>query len=555
MTSPKPDPVSAVLNQPSRLEDDDRFGNDAALAEAVNRHGAGWAHKRLANAGITFATSDALRLASLANDNPPVLSTHDRQGRRVDRVDFHPAWDGLLDMAIGHGIVSLPWSGAEAQRHVVRAALFYLYAQTESGTQCPLAMSFGAVPVLRRCAGDLTSIEAHWIPKLLSNHYDPRPLPVAEKRGALFGMGMTERQGGSDVRSNITVAAPAGRRGRGRQYTISGHKWFLSAPMCDAFLILAQTTGGLSCFLMPRVLDDGAQNHLRLQRLKGKLGNRSNASSEVEFHDAVGYLLGDEGRGVATIIEMAAHTRLDCVLATAGMQRRALAIAIHHARQRVAFGKPLVKQPLMTAVLADLAVEAEASTSFAMYLAHCFDPGSDDLDRLVGRLLTPAAKLHVCKRGPQFVAEAMEVLGGNGYVEENELPRIYREMPLLSIWEGSGNVMCLDVLRVLAKEPEAADALRTMVSDARGDNSWFDSFLDDFEKLLNKPTEADGRRVAHAIALAVQGALLVKYAPNAVADAFCRTRLAASHRWGSSFGMLTSAEPCAEIVDRALPPS
>ncbi len=548
------DPIHAVLNQSNPLENDDRFGGDVALTEAVHRYGAGWAHDRLSEAGRTFASSHALCLATLANDFRPALRTHDRQGRRVDRVEFHPAWHELLDMAIGRGMVALPWSGNEAERQVARGALFYLYAQTESGTQCPIAMSCAAIPVLRRCAGDLPSIEALWLPKLLSGQYDPRFLPATEKTGVLFGMGMTERQGGSDVRRNITVATPVGAPGDGQPYTISGHKWFLSAPMCDAFLLLAQTAAGPTCFLVPRFLDDGTLNNLHLQRLKDKLGNHSNASSEVEFHDALGYLLGGDGRGVATIIEMAAHTRLDCVLATAGMQRRALAIAINHARQREAFGALLVRQPLMSAVLADLAIEAEAATSLAIYLAHCFDSESDEADRTIGRVLTPAAKLHVCKRGPQFVAEAMEVLGGNGYVEENEMPRIYREVPLLSIWEGSGNVMCLDVLRVLSRDADAAEALLGMVNAVRSENTIFDGFIEDLSRMLARPSEADGRRVAHAITLAVQGALLLAHAPSAVADTFCRTRLDASERWGASFGTLPPGTPHADIIERAAPP-
>ena len=547
------DPIRTVANQSTPLENDERYTDDVALTEAVDRAGAGWAKARLADAGRVFASRDTMRLAALANDFPPTLRTHDRHGNRIDQVEFHPAWHELLSLSVARGIVSLPWRGAEPARQVARAALFYLYAQTETGTQCPIAMSFGVIPVLRRFMDDLPSIGELWLPKLLSDDYDARFVPAAEKRGVLFGMGMTERQGGSDVRRNITMAVPIGKRGSGQPYRITGHKWFFSAPMCDAFLVLAQADGGLSCLLVPRFVDDGRLNALHLQRLKHKLGNRSNASSEVEFHGATGFLLGDEGRGVATIIEMATYTRLDCVLATAGMQRRALAVAIHHARQRQAFGAALVEQPLMTAVLADLAIEAEAATSLAIYLAHCFEADAEEGDRLIGRLLTPAAKFHVCKRGPQFAAEAIEVLGGNGYVEENELPRIYREMPLLSIWEGAGNVMCLDVLRVLAREPDAADALRARLGAARGQHAAFDAFAAQLEALLSNPGEADGRRIAHAVALAVQGTLLLQHAPAEVADAFCRTRLDPPAGWGHSFGTLPAGPACAEIVERAAP--
>ncbi len=546
------DPVHAVSNQSRPLQDYDAWQADRALRAAVAAHGAAWAGESLSEAGRVFASADVLRLAAQANEHRPVLQTHDRQGRRIDEVEFHPAWHRLLGMAVERGLVALPWHDPAAGSQVARAALFYLYSQAEAGTQCPVAMSYGAVPVLRHVAGQHPDIESLWLPRLLSRRYDGRLVPAADKRGVLFGMGMTERQGGSDVRSNITVAEPLERRGGGQRYRITGHKWFLSAPMCDAFLVLAQTAGGIGCFLLPQFRDDGSRNALRLQRLKDKLGNHSNASSEVEFHGAEGLLLGEEGRGVPTIIEMASYTRLDCVIATAGMQRRALAVALNHAAQRVTFGARLIEHPVMRSVLADLALESEAATQLAMYLASCYEEDADEADRLIGRLLTPAAKFHVCKRGPQFAAEAIEVLGGNGYVEEQDLARIYRELPLLSIWEGSGNVMCLDVLRTLAREPQAAEALTARLSRVGGAHPALDAILARLDALLAVPAEADGRMIAHSITLAVQGALLVRHAPAALADLFCSTRLPET-AWGASFGTLPAASPLDEILDRAMP--
>ncbi|MDZ7769271.1 MAG: acyl-CoA dehydrogenase family protein [Woeseiaceae bacterium] len=414
-------------------------------------------------------------------------------------------------------------------------------------------MSYGVVPVLRRCAGELPEIDTLWLPKLLSREYDTRFIPAADKCGVLFGMGMTERQGGSDVRQNISVARPGGQRGAGQRYAIDGHKWFFRA---NVRRFPGPGTSRRRPVMLPRPAVSGrlaAGNPLRLQRLKDKLGNHSNASSEVEFRGTTGFLLGEEGRGVPTIIEMATYTRLDCVLATAGMQRRALSVALHHAAQREAFGAKLIDKPIMAAVLADLAVESEAATVLAMHLAGCFEPGAPEQQQLVGRLLTPAAKFHICKRGAQFAAEAMEVLGGNGYVEETDLARIYREMPLLSIWEGAGNVMCLDVLRVAAREPDAVDALAQMIRAARGSNAQYDAYSDRLLALLKKPAEEDGRRLAHAITLAVQGALLVTSGPADVSDTFCATRLGRESGWGPSFGVLPHRTPIKAILRRAAP--
>lgn len=551
MSAADVDPVHAVLNQSTALDNYDSFATDRALAEAVAREGAGWAAERLSESACRLTETRSLELAALANRHPPVLRTHDRHGRRIDVVDFHSAWHELLALSIERGIVALPWRDARPGGHVARAALLYLHAQTEAGTACPISMSYAAVPVLQRHAEALASIREVWLPKLTSAEYDSRFIPAAEKRGVLVGMGMTERQGGSDVRSNITRAVPLGARQSGQPYAITGHKWFMSAPMCDAFLVLARADRGISCFLVPRWLEGGRLNALRFQRLKDKLGNHSNASSEVELHEAEGYLLGEEGRGVATIIEMASYTRLDCVLATSGLQRRCLAVALHHAAQREAFGARLVDKPLMSNVLADLAIEAEAATALAVFLARCFDPSAAESDRALGRLLTPAAKLHVCKRGAQFAAEAVEVLGGNGYVEDSDLARIYREMPLLSIWEGSGNVMCLDIGRVLAREPAASEALEEQMRAVEGANPQYDRFVTGLRASLARPAERDGRRLAHGIALAVQGRLLISHAPAAVADAFCATRLSGEAGWGASFGTLPPGTDVQPILARA----
>ncbi|MGI9302073.1 MAG: isovaleryl-CoA dehydrogenase [Gammaproteobacteria bacterium] len=550
---PAPDPIHAVENQSSPLEDFNSFTSDRALQEAVIREGAEWAVDQLSEAGTKFAEKNSFRLAALANTYVPTLRTHDRQGRRVDEVDFHPAWHELLKMSIERGIVALAWKNPRTGSQVARAALHYLYSQTEVGTECPIAMSYGVVPVLQKFSEDWAEIGDLWLPRLLSGSYDPRFIPASQKSGVLFGMGMTERQGGSDVRSNITTATPIDNGGLGRPYRIRGHKWFFSAPMCDAFLVLAQTENGPSCFLVPRFVADSGLNALRLLRLKDKLGNHSNASSEVEFHDATGYLLGDEGRGVNTIIEMAAHTRLDCVLATTGMQRRALSVAIHHAKQRKAFSATLIEKPMMANVLADLAVESEATTHLAMYLARTFEPEAPDPDQKIGRILTPAAKYHVCKRGPQFAAEAIEVLGGNGYVEETDLARIYREMPLLSIWEGSGNVMCLDLQRGIAREPDTVQALREKLAAVRGADDRLDKFGENVLAALQNPAEAQGRRLAHGLVLAVQGALLVQHAPAPVAETFCGTRLLPATAWGASFGTLPDGAPTREILERGAP--
>ena len=516
-----------IANQPPPLGEFNLFSADACLREAVEREGAGWASAALAGYGETLGHPHLRDLAGQANTHSPVLHTHDRYGRRIDEVEFHPAWHELLGTAVAAGAHAYDSDSRLSGAEVARAAAFYLTGQIENGIQCPLSMTHAAIPLIARY-GDAAAGLEQWLPILLSRSYDPRPLPVAQKRGALLGMGMTEKQGGSDVRSNSSIAEPTGSTGIA-SYRIVGHKWFFSAPMCDAHLVLANTDGGLSCFLVPRVLPDGSRNAIRLQRLKDKLGNRSNASSEVEFQGAFGCLLGEEGRGIPTIIEMATRTRLDCVLGSAGMLRRALIEAIHHAQHRIAFGRRLIEQPLMKNLLADLSLESEASTAAGMRLAKNFENGSDEAAHL-RRVLTPALKYWVCKRGITFAGEAMEVLGGNGYVEDSGMPRIFREMPLNSIWEGSGNVMCLDVLRALRKDGACAAVLLMELETARGGNRHLDAAIARLKSelvLSSDLTEADGRRLAESIALAFCASLLVRFSPAPLSEAYCASRLGA----------------------------
>ena len=538
-------------NQPPPYADRNLYADDVALQEALAREGAAWAADSVSEWGAMLGSATTLALGDAANRYPPELITHDARGERIDAVTFHPAWHELMHIATAVGVHCAPWTDSRPGAHVARGALVHLHAQVENGTQCPLTMTFASVPALRRAALDLPVIEREWLPKILARDYDARNVPIAQKRAALIGMGMTERQGGSDVRSNRTTAEP----GQDACARLVGHKWFYSAPQCDAHLVLAQEAAGLSCFLLPRMLPDGTRNAIRINRLKDKLGNRSNASAEVEFDGASAWPVGEPGRGVATILEMVQHTRLDCVLATAGMMRAALARAIHHAHHRIAFGRSLATQPLMARVLADLALESEAATVLAMRLAHAYDAPEGHSDRALARLLTPAAKFWVCKRGPVLAAEAMEVLGGNGYVEESGMPRVYREMPVNSIWEGSGNVMCLDVGRAARREPDAVAALASLLDDARGANRSYDAFvpllLQEIATLAEDASRA--RVVAQGIATAVAASLLLRHAPPPVADAFCATRLALHAFAGGAFGAAPLQGDTAAIVARALP--
>ncbi|HSR28059.1 MAG TPA: acyl-CoA dehydrogenase family protein, partial [Actinomycetes bacterium] len=454
-------PTHEVLNQPPPLAGYDLFEADPVLGEALAREGAGWAGERVRALGVLAGSPEAIAWGEQADASPPVLRTHDRYGRRVDEVGFHPAWHRLLGTAVEHGLHAAPWRDPRPGAQVARAAGFYLWTQVEAGHGCPVSMTYAAVPALR-AAPELAEV---WEPKLTALAYQPKLAPVAAKAGALCGMAMTEKQGGSDVRANTTTARPAGLDGL---WLLTGHKWFCSAPMSDAFLVLAQAPAGLSCFLVPRVLPGGARNRFHLQRLKDKLGNRANASAEVELDQATGWLVGEAGRGLAAILEMVNHTRLDCVVGSAALMRQAVAQATHHAAHRSAFGRRLADQPLMENVLADLAVESEAATMLAMRVAGAFDRApADPAEAALRRLVTAVAKYWVCKRAPAVAAEALECLGGNGYVEESGLPRLYREAPLNSIWEGAGNINSLDVLRVLARQPESLAAFLEEIAPAR----------------------------------------------------------------------------------------
>ncbi len=530
-----------VLNQPPPFEDVNLFRADPALAAALAAFGAGHAAVGLAERGAELGSAEWQARAERANRCPPRFHSHDRQGRRIDELEFDPAYHALLGYLKAHGLDSAPWTAPGAGAQAARAAHFYLYGQLENGTQCPITMSYAAIPLLAR-----EPRLAEWRAALCTREHDPRGLPLAAKRGALLGMGLTEKQGGSDLRAITTRAEPAGDDG---VYRLIGHKWFFSAPASDAHLVLALTAGGPSCLLLPRFLPDGSRNAVRIQRLKDKLGDRANASAEVEFHGALAWRLGEEGRGIALLAEMAAYTRIDCVLGSAGLMRAALARALHHARHRRAFGRALADQPLMRALLADLALEAEASMWLALRLAHALDRAAEPAEALLARVLTPAAKYHVCRRGPGFAFEAMEALGGNGYVEDFPLARLYRQAPVNSIWEGSGNVMCLDVLRALGRAPETRDALAALWHAARGRLPGFDAAADALLVALRAPDEADARRLAERIAVLSQAALLAANAPPGLAAAFAAARLAPS---ALGYGALPADAPCAAILARAL---
>jgi putative acyl-CoA dehydrogenase len=523
-----------VTNQPPPLVGHD-VAADPALLSAVEREGAAWYLDELHRLGKLAGGEEAQRWGDEANRYPPVLRTHDRYGHRIDEVEFHPAWHALLDVAVGAGLAGAPWADPRPGAHVARAAGVFVWGQVEAGHTCPVSMTYAAVPVLR-AAPDLAAV---YEPLLTSREYDAGLRPPATKRGLLAGMGMTEKQGGSDVRANTTTATPAADG----TWTLRGHKWFTSAPMSDLFLVLAQAPGGLSCFLVPRVLPDGSRNPFRIQRLKDKLGNRSNASAEPEFDGTVGWLVGPEGRGVATIIRMVALTRLDCAVGSAAGMRAALVQAAHHARHRRAFGARLIEKPLMRNVLADLALESEAATALALRVAGAVDRGEDAF----ARLATALAKYWICKRHPVVVAEALECLGGNGYVEESGMPRRYREAPLNGIWEGSGNVTALDVLRALARAPECRAAYEAEVEPA----VHADRRLADAARAVRAVPgdETRARWLAERMALVLQAALLVRHAPPAVADAFCASRLAGGH--GLAFGTLPASADLAALLARS----
>jgi putative acyl-CoA dehydrogenase len=535
-----------VLNQPPPLEGYNLYLSDEPLVEAVEREGAEWAEPRITALGEVLG-GEPLEWGKLADEYPPKLRTHDRYGNRIDEVDFHESWHKMLALGVEHGLHSLPWNEPVPGAHVARAAMFMLHGQVEGGTGCPISMTYSAVPALRA----QPELAEEWEPRLRSNEYDPRLVPADEKAGCLSGMAMTEKQGGSDVRANTTIAVPLNGGGPGAEYELTGHKWFCSAPMCDVFLVLAQAPGGLSCFVVPRILADGSRNRFHLQRLKDKLGNRSNASSELELDAAWGRLLGEEGRGVPTIIEMVNHTRLDCVLGTTMAIRQGVVQATHHAAHRSAFGKLLIEQPLMQNVLADLCIESEAATITAMRLARAYDGGDEDRqETLFKRLATAVSKYWICKRGPMHAAEALEVFGGNGFVEESGMPRLYRGIPLNSIWEGSGNVIALDVLRALVKSPETLDAFFAEIDLASGAEPRLDSFVADVKEDLSDFTDIEprARRVVERMALVLQGSLLVRHGDQTVADAFCASRLAGDS--GRAFGTLPAGTDFAAVIER-----
>ncbi|EHW3886207.1 isovaleryl-CoA dehydrogenase [Salmonella enterica subsp. enterica serovar Indiana] len=508
-----------VFNQPAPLNNSNLFLSDGALCEAVSREGAGWDSDLLASIGQQLGTAESLELGRLANAHPPELLRYDPQGQRLDDVRFHPAWHLLMQGLCANRVHNLAWEEeARAGSFVARAARFVLHAQVEAGTLCPVTMTFAATPLLLQM---LPATFHDWLAPLRSDRYDSHLLPGGQKRGLLIGMGMTEKQGGSDVLSNTTHA----ERLADDSYRLVGHKWFFSVPQSDAHLVLAQAKGGLSCFFVPRFLPDGQRNSVRLERLKDKLGNRSNASAEVEFQDAVGWRLGEEGEGIRHILKMGGMTRLDCALGSHGLMRRAFSVAIYHAHQRQAFGKPLIEQPLMRQTLSRMALCLEGQTALLFRLARAWEQRREAKESLWARLFTPAAKFAICKQGIPFVAEAMEVLGGMGYCEESELPRLYREMPVNSIWEGSGNIMCLDVLRVLTKQHGVYDVLSEAFAEVKGQDRHYDRAVRQLQQRLRKPDEAMGREITQQLFLLGCGAEMLRHASPPLAQAWCQMML------------------------------
>ncbi len=512
-----------VFNQPEPLSNSNLYLSDMALREAVMREHAGWDGEDLSLIGLQLGSQESLELGRLANANPPELLRYDAAGQRLDQVRFHPAWYVLMQELVNHRVHNLPWQeDARIGSFVARAARFILHAQVEAGTLCPITMTFGAIPLLQQT---LPPLFQSWIPALLSDRYDSHQIVGSQKRGLLIGMGMTEKQGGSDVLSNSTRAEPLQARGNGEAYRLVGHKWFFSVPQSDAHLVLAQAEGGLSCFFLPKILPDGTYNAIRLERLKEKLGNRSNASSEVEFDNATAWLLGDEGDGIRQILKMGGYTRFDCALGSHGLMRRAFSVALYHAWQRQAFGKALVDQPLMRQVLSRMALRLEGHTALLMRLASAWEKTGEVHEQVFSRLLTPAAKYRVCGLGSGFVAEAMEVLGGIGYCEQSELPRIYREMPVNSIWEGSGNIMCLDVLRTFRKLPSAIEMLQQEFYSVRGQNRLFDRAWRQLQQRLKNPKEEQGRAITQQLFDLCCASQLLRFAALPLADAWCRMTL------------------------------
>lgn len=538
-----------VMNQAPELEDYNSFLRDQALQDALQREGASWARADVERFGAVTGSAASIALGYQANAHKPQLHTHDRFGHRVDKVEFHPAYHQLMQTAIAEGLHASPWQQSQLGAHVARAAKYYLHTQVEAAHGCPITMTFAVVPALKQ----QSNVAAEWLPRVLTNEYDPRDIPANQKRGITFGMGMTEKQGGSDVRANTTIAKAIGSAGSGELYELVGHKWFLSAPMCDAFLMLAQTNVGLSCFLVPRWRPDGTKNPLELVRLKDKMGNVANASSEVELRGAQGWLIGAEGKGVRTIIEMVAMTRFDCMIGSAAGMRQAVVQAVHHCQHRRAFGRTLVEQPLMSNVLADLALESEAALTLTMRMARAMDHQEQTHEQLLARLAVAIGKYWICKRTPQHAYEAMECLGGNGVMENCIMPRLYREAPINAIWEGSGNIQCLDVLRAIEKQPETLEAYFAEVAHAEGANSGLDTSIKQLKNWFSQRYEAEeqqgqARRIVDQLAVTLQGALLQQHAPNAIADAFCVSRLGTD--WGLNYGTLPIGINRQAIIDR-----
>lgn len=539
-----------VLNQATPFVGHNAFSNDILLSEIARSENASWAYEILREVGACVTSAHVAKLARDANRNVPELKTHDRFGNRIDEIEFHPAWHELMSLAIGHGTHSLSWTAKRPSAHVVRGILSYLWNQGENGICCPLGMTYSAIPALRLQA-ELADV---WEPFILSNQYDPSPAPMHKKTGGTVGMALTEKQAGSDLRATQTTARPvSSKRGPGEVYVIDGHKWFFSVPHSDVFVTLAQTDRGLSCFLLPGWLADGTRNRLLILSLKDKCGNKSNASGEIEFRGAMGWLVGEEGHGVNGALAMTHLTRLDFAIGSAGLMRRALSEAIHHTSHRRAFQKSLIDQPLMQNVLADLAIEVEAATLLAFRLARAVDDeeSGDEIAKLLVRIGTPIAKYWNCKRVVGVVHEALECQGGNGFIEEGPMARLYREAPLNGIWEGSGNIIALDVLRAASKSPETITAFMSEASAAKGGDKRLDHAIDNLEAELRNPEEHEGRarRIVEKMALTLQASLLLRYSPSAVADAFCATRL--DQDGGATFGNLPAGHDQRAIIERA----
>ncbi len=539
-----------VFNQPPRLEDYNLFEEDTALRELMRAAGASWVEEDCRTYGEMMGSAEWIRKGFRANENPPRFHSHGRQGHRIDFIDFHPAYHDFMEVGIRHGLHALPWASHRPGRHFARMALFYLHSQTEAGTGCPLSMTFACVPVLKKNE----AVGKTWLPKIFSNRYDASDQEISHKKGATIGMAMTEKQGGTDVRANTTRAYPMGQAGAGQGYQITGHKWFYSAPMGDGFLTLAQTENGLSCFFIPRRKPDGERNTFFIQRLKDKLGNRSNASSEIEYREAYGILLGEEGRGVNTIIEMVMLTRYDNMIGSSALMRRAVSEAAHHIHYRKVMGKRLIDQPLMANVVADLCLEAEAALAMTARAAQSIErQEEEEHEKWLSRLLMPVGKYWICKRAVPLAGEALECLGGNGYVEEFILPRLYREAPLNSIWEGSGNVQCLDILRAISRNPESREAFFTELESARGGHKSFGPYIDETQKVLSEIGDAEyqARYLAERLAKAMQAAQLIKSGNTMVSDAFCDSRLGPVR--GLNFGTLPSGIDSKAVIERARP--